>query len=213
MTAIQRWFASLVATAVAIVVSYMWLDRPIALFAHGRLIQEKTYSDLTHIPEPLVPFAALIFVLVGLWVLSGRDLGKLITAIVLCCISVIIADATKRELKYMFGRTWPDTWIQNNPSFIHDGVYGFFPFHGGPGYMSFPSGHLSLTCAVVSVLWILYPKLGALYALAVLAVVVGLVGANYHFLSDIIGGAFVGTSTGWMVTAIWQARLARAGKS
>ena len=94
--------------------------------------------------------------------------------------------------------------MQNNPSFIHDGVFGFNSFHGGPGYASFPSGHMSLTCAVVSVLWIAYPKLRALYALVVLAVAVGLVGANYHFLSDIIAGSFVGSTVGIMLTAIWQ---------
>jgi membrane-associated phospholipid phosphatase len=119
-----------------------------------------------------------------------------------------MAEAIKNQLKFAFGRTWPDTWVNDNPSFIHDGVFGFNPFHGGPGYMSFPSGHLSLTCAIVSVLWIMYPAFRPFYAAVVLAVVVGLVGANYHFLSDIIAGGFVGTSTGWMMTAFW--RLPRA---
>ena len=49
-------------------------------------------------------------------------------------------------------------------------------------------------------------KLRPLYALAVLAVAVGLIGANYHFLSDVIAGGFVGTSTGWMTVALWRAR-------
>jgi membrane-associated phospholipid phosphatase len=41
--------------------------------------------------------------------------------------------------------------------------------------------------------------------LVFLAVAIGLIGANYHFLSDIIAGAFVGVSTGWMATALWKA--------
>lgn len=40
----------------------------------------------------------------------------------------------------------------------------------------------------------------------VLAIAISLIGANYHFLSDIIAGAFVGVSTGWMATALWQTR-------
>jgi membrane-associated phospholipid phosphatase len=56
------------------------------------------------------------------------------------------------------------------------------------------------------VLWIQYPRLRPLYALVVLAVAVGLIGANYHFLSDVIAGGFVGMSTGWMTCAFWQAR-------
>jgi membrane-associated phospholipid phosphatase len=96
--------------------------------------------------------------------------------------------------------------VQNNPSFIRDGAYGFNFFHGGPGYASFPSGHTAATCAVISVLWIMVPKWRPLYALVVLAVAAGLIGANYHFLSDVIAGGFVGSSTGWMTAALWQAR-------
>jgi len=206
MNAIQKWFVSLAATAVAVFVAFEWLDRPISTFARGRLVGQKTYTELTHIPDPFIPVAVIVFVLIGLWILASQPLVKALTTTLLCSISVIMAEAIKNQLKYAFGRTWPDTWVDNNPSFIRDGVYGFNPFHGGPGYMSFPSGHLSLTCAIVSVLWIAYPKFRPLYAVVVLAVVVGLVGANYHFLSDIIAGGFVGASTGWIVTAMWQAR-------
>ena len=64
---------------------------------------------------------------------------------------------------------------------------------------------MAVTCAVVSVLWIYFPRLRALSAFAGLAVAIGLIGANYHFLSDVIAGAFVGISTGWMMTSLWKA--------
>ncbi|HTQ82779.1 MAG TPA: phosphatase PAP2 family protein [Pseudolabrys sp.] len=212
MTAIQKWLAALAATIVAVTISYQWLDRPISLFANGRMVQQDAYEKLTHIPDPFIPAAAVIFVALGLWVLLPRPLSKFAATALLCSISVIVSEAIKNQLKFIFGRTWPDTWIQNNPSFIHDGVYGFNFLHGGAGYMSFPSGHLSLTCAIASVLWMAYPKARALYALVVLAVVIGLIGANYHFLSDIIAGGFVGTSTGWMLTAMWRARQGGAAE-
>ncbi len=207
MTAMQKWLASLLGTLVAVLAAYQWLDRPIALMAKGRVLRQQTYAELTHIPDPVIPLAIAIFVLIGFWVLSRQQpLAKPLATALLCSISAIVAEATKSQLKYVFGRTWPDTWVDNNPSFLHDNVYGFNFFHGGPGYMSFPSGHTTLTCAVISVLWIAYPRLRALYAVVVLAVVVGLVGANYHFLSDIVAGGFVGTSTGWMLVAMWQVR-------
>jgi membrane-associated phospholipid phosphatase len=68
--------------------------------------------------------------------------------------------------------------------------------HGGAAYQSFPSGHMAATCAVVSVLWIWYPRLRWLVTIAGIAVGVGLIGANYHFLSDVIAGAFIGISIG-----------------
>ena len=208
MTPIQKWFASLAGIAVAVTIAFQWLDRPISTFMHIHFPQQREFDALTHIPDPFIPIAVLIFVAIGLYVLSGFVLSKAPATALLCALSAIVAEATKAQLKYAFGRTWPDTWIQNNPSFIRDNVYGFNFFHGGSGYASFPSGHLSLTGAVVSVLWIAYPKFRPLYALIVLAVVVGLIGANYHFLSDIIAGGFVGVSTGWMLTAMWQARQA-----
>ena len=206
MNGLQRWFLSLAATALASAVAYLWLDRPLALLAHTHLTSYDTFSRLTHIPDPFVPLAVIAFIGAGLWVLAGWELPKLVATAFLCSVSLMMAEATKNQLKYIFGRTWPDTWVHNNPSFIHDGVYGFNLLHGGAGYASFPSGHSTVTCAVISVMWISYPKWRALYALAFLAVAVGLIGANYHFLSDIIAGAFVGSSTGWMTVALWRPR-------
>ena len=154
------------------------------------------FAELTHIPDPLLPVAIVIFVAVGLYVLSGRPLAKLHATALLCAHQRHRSPRRPRPAQVCVRPHLARHLGQNNPSFIHDSVYGFNFFHGGPGYASFPSGHLSLTCAVMSVLWIAYPKFRALYALVVLAVVVGLVGANYHFLSDIIAGGFVGISTG-----------------
>jgi hypothetical protein len=95
-----------------------------------------------------------------------------VTAGALCSISLIVAETIKSQLKFACGRLWPETWVANNPSFIHDGAYGFNLFHGGAGYASFPSGHTAATC-------------------------------------DVIAGGFVGTSTGWMTVALWQARQSR----
>ena len=54
----------------------------------------------------------------------------------------------------------------------------------------------------MSVLWIRYPRFRALYAAAIAAVAIGLVGADYHFLSDIIAGGFIGTTTGWFAVLL-----------
>jgi membrane-associated phospholipid phosphatase len=210
MTALQRWLLALLLTAVAVAVCYLWLDRPLALLVHAHSAQRETFARLTYFPDLLIPLAAAAFVAFGLWALAGRPLSKGVTAGVLCSISLIVAETIKSQLKFAFGRLWPDTWVQNNPSFIQDGAYGFNFFHGGPGYASFPSGHTAATCAVISVLWIMFPKLRPVYALIVLAVAAGLIGANYHFLSDVIAGGFVGASTGWMTAALWQAHQSPA---
>ena len=213
MSPLQRWLLAFLLTAVAVVVCYVWIDRPLALLAHAYSGHRETFATVTHLPDPLIPAACIVFVAVGLCALAGSPISAVKTTAVLCSISLIVGETIKSGLKSVFGRTWPDTWVQNNPSFIQDGAYGFNFFHGGRGYASFPSGHTAAICAVLSVLWILYPKLRPLYALVVLAVAVGLIGADYHFLSDVIAGGFVGTSTGWMTVALWQARRARRART
>jgi membrane-associated phospholipid phosphatase len=203
MNAITKWLFSLLATIAAIAVSYMWLDRPVALLTHSEAAHRAIFAKLTHIPDPFLPAAVIIFVGVGIASLSGLVQTKPLAAALICSISLIVAEATKTQLKFVFGRYWPETWVQDSPSFIRDGVYGFNFLHGGVAYASFPSGYTAVTCPVVSVLWLWYPQLRPLYAMVVLGVAVGLVGANNHFLSDVIAGAFVGASTGWMTAALW----------
>ncbi len=209
MTALARWLLALLLTAVAVIGCYLWIDRPLALLAHSHSGQRDTFVRLTHLPDLLVPACRCS----SSWRSGsarwpgGHSRGRLMAG-ALSSVSLIMAETIKGQLKFAFGRLWPDTWVANNPSFIHDGAYGFMFFHGGQGYASFPSGHTAVTCAVISVLWIMYPYWRPLYGAIVLAVAVGLIGANYHFLGDVIAGGFVGTSTGWMTVAIWRARNA-----
>jgi membrane-associated phospholipid phosphatase len=200
-----QWVIALAATAIAVAIAYQWLDRPIAFFAHDNLHQFVLFRHLTLIPEWFAPVAALVFAVLGIRALTGRPLTRFEAVILMSGLSLVAAAAIKNELKYVFGRTWPETWIQNNPSLIRDGVYGFYPFHGGRGWESFPSGHTVAVCAVMSVLWICYPRFRPLYALVVVVVAIGLVGADFHFLSDIIAGGFIGISTGWIAVALWEA--------
>src|SRR5262249_629097 len=111
----------------------------------------------------------------------------------------------ERSLKFAFGRTWPETWVQDNPSLIRDDVYGFNPFHAGPGFAAFPSGHMVAISAIVSIFWILHPQLRWLGAFCVVAVFIGQLGANYHFVSGLIAGGFIGFSIGLVTIELWWA--------
>jgi membrane-associated phospholipid phosphatase len=204
MTHARNWLIMSVAMVVAVVVSYAWLDRPIALFAHAQTHGFALFEKLTLIPELIAPVVIAAFFLLGLHAVTGRPMAKLLTVIVLATVSLAVATAVKDQLKFAFGRTWPETWVRDNPSFIRDGVFGFNPFHGGPGFAAFPSGHTTATCAVISVLWMCYPRYRAAYAVGVAAVMVGLIGANFHFLSDVIAGAYLGTLTGWLIVVLWD---------
>ena len=205
MRGMRNWALGFLGTAILVVVSYLWLDRPIALFVHAQLQGIDLFGRLTHVPDVLLPIGLVVTAAVALRGLTGRPLSKFLTVLMLSGLSLAAAVIVKDELKLAFGRTWPETWVRNNPSFIRDAVYGFFPFHGGPGYASFPSGHTTTICTVMTVLWLCYPRYRVLYALAMAAVAIGLVGANFHFLGDVIAGAFLGISAGWLGVSLWEA--------
>ena len=131
MTALRRWLLALLLTAVAVAVCYLWIDRPLALLVHAHSAQRETFARLTYLPDLLIPLAAAAFVAFGLWALAGRPLSKIVMVGALCSISLIVAETIKSQLKFACGRLWPETWVANNPSFIHDGAYGFNLFHGG----------------------------------------------------------------------------------
>ena len=202
---ITLWLVWLALTAAFCAAAYAWFDRPIAFFMHKELQQPALLSQLPRISEWLVAATSVVFVLLGLRGLTGRRLSRLEAVILLCGLSIIVSAALKNELKFFFGRTWPETWTNNNPSLIRDGVYGFFFLHGGRGYDAFPSGHTAAVCAAMSVLWLCYPRWRALYAVVVALVVVGLLGSDFHFLGDIVAGGFVGASTGWLAVLMWEA--------
>jgi membrane-associated phospholipid phosphatase len=204
MKGLRNWSLGFLGTAIAVVVSYLWLDRPIARLAHEGIELSYLFEKLTLIPEVLTPLAVVAFVALGLRGLRGRPLSRAQSVMLLSGVSLAIAMIIKDQLKFAFGRTWPETWTRNNLSFIRDGAYGFHPFHGGTGYQSFPSGHMTMTCTVMAVLWICYPAFRPVYAVCMAAVAVGLIGANFHFLSDVIAGAFLGLSVGWLGVGLWE---------
>lgn len=202
MSPLQRWLLALALTTAVVIIGFYWLDRPIAFWVHMHLGGSggREFEPITHIPDPLVPAAVIAFFGLGLRALTGQPMSRFASAIVACSVSLTTAQAAKNLLKYVFGRTWPETWTHNNLSLIHDGAYGFHWFHAGTGYESFPSGHMAAICAVISVLWIYYPRLRPLWTLTALAVAASLIGANFHFFSDVVAGSFVGVSTGWITT-------------
>src|SRR5262249_44575357 len=141
---------------------------------------------LQRLPVAFPLLSSLILAWCGLWTLMDRPFSRVHSVALTCSISFISTSLINSQLKYAFGRTWLETWIVDNPSLIQNGTFGFNPFPGGGGFASFPSGHAAAICSVMAVLWWSYPRWRPIYVACVAAVAVGLIGADYHFLSDII---------------------------
>ena len=98
-------------------------------------------------------------------------------------------------LKPVFGRADMQTWKMG-------GGNGFHFFHGSLGYSSFPSGHMAIAGAVLTVIAILQPAWRWACIAVGCLVAVALIGAQWHFASDIFGGLLVGATVAALVVAM-----------
>lgn len=193
---IRTGLITLFITIFLVVICYFYVDKPVAFLMHHphhkagfSLLIYFTYLSKT------IYILALPIYIIFLVRFSYHKLRPLDYHLLVATNSVVITTYVKDQIKFIFGRTWPETWVYNNPSLLKDNVFGFNFFHGGDDYASFPSGHTAVIVAAMTVLWHFYPRWRVLYVLAVALVVTGLVGMNYHFLSDVIAGG----SLGWYV--------------
>jgi len=186
-----QWLIAFLTCAAWVAVCYAYVDSPLVRFAHqhdGR--QYGIFHGLQALSEGILLLAPLALLTVG-----GRRYRGWATVwdrvATQTALSVLLVSLLKYPLKWVFGRTWPATFHENNPSLLHDGVYGFHPFHTGVAYSAFPSGHAAVAAAVATVLWCAYPRYRVLAVLLWLAVTVGLLGAYYHFVGDILAGTLL----------------------
>jgi membrane-associated phospholipid phosphatase len=186
---------------VVITLSYLFIDRPVATFVFDNHISDAFLRWLTYPPPEVQAWTPAVLVALMIRAAFG-PLRRWERTLFAAGVGVIVADQFRESLSYAFGRTWPETWIDDNPSFIGDGVFGFHLFHGGEGYASFPSGHTARTLAAVTPFWIAYPKSRWACAAATAAVAIGLIGMNYHFVSDVIAGGVVGGIVGAYATRL-----------
>jgi membrane-associated phospholipid phosphatase len=184
--------AAMVACAVAVIFCYYLVDSQVAYFVHRHEIPRiEEFRWLTE-PPPLVQSWSPL-VLIGLVV--RRAFGpwrKWQHVLFLACVSLIVADQFRQSLGDLCGRYWPETWRDNNPSLIGNDAYGFHPFQVGDDIGSFPSGHAARISAF-AVFWLALPRGRWAYAIIAMPMLIALVAMNYHFVSDVIAGATLGT--------------------
>lgn len=180
------------ATAFFFALSYFFVDQPVARYfqdASPRLI--RVFSFVTRFGQSgiyLVPLAAIVGW--GLW--NHRQLVAARAAFVFVAVALpgLIADI----IKPVFGRARPRLLIA-------DRIYGF-SWHGADSaHWSFPSGHSVTVAALAAALYVVYPPLWPVYALAALLVAASRIIVDAHYLSDVIAGLYLGFVITWILAA------------
>ena len=195
---------AVVACAALVALCYFFVDRPVAFFVQDHKINQIHWLKWLTLPPPCVQtWSPLVIVLLMLRRAFG-PLARWQHILLLACLSLIVADQFRESMGDLFGRYWPETWHNNNPSLIGTGTYGFHPFQSGDDIGSFPSGHAARILGFCSVWWIAIPRGRVLVAIIALPMLLSLIGMNYHFVGDVIAGSFLGGLVGYYASLLGQ---------
>lgn len=197
-SAFVRWAGTLFLCAIVVVLCVQFVDRPVALFVNAHLAAKNSLAIPLALVPLFVPFGALAILGCGCTVLAGLSLPRLAQATMLAGFSVNLALACNfLLLQPGFGRIDITTYL------AHPNLYGFTPFHGHSG-RGFPSGHATMAASFLLVFWFFYPRGRILIGAAIGAVMIGLVLAASHFVSDVDGGLFVGATAAEMTNVLFR---------
>lgn len=191
------WLLSLLLCTLVVAVAFVYLDVPIAHRFKGILAPAESLATGFASVVLLGLEAAVALALVIIRITRGH-LSPFRKATVLACLTSICAYAISDNiLKLYFGVP--------NPAAVLHGTQHAFNLLRGSSNSSFPSGHMVLSGAFAGVFMRLYRTsilpLSALLLIAAVLLVVG----DWHFVSDVIAGAFVGVSAGLLAGEVWLA--------
>lgn len=187
-----RMSTALAIGAILVVMCYFFVDRPVAFYVHDHgLAKYRVFKWLTYPPPWLQDWSPLVLTLLVVRRVWG-PFSKCEKALFVSLLSLIVADQFRTSLGDVFGRYWPETWHDNNPSLICNGTYGFHPFQLGDDVGSFPSGHAARILGFAWVWWLAMPRWRPLLVLVCVPMLASLVLMNYHFVGDVVAGCVLG---------------------
>jgi membrane-associated phospholipid phosphatase len=167
-----------------------FVDRELALFVTRVLYGNPVWSTYTAVIPDLL-FLLVCFTTISAIACYLYRAGKGIydegtKFFQLVAFAIPASYLIKSVLKFVFGRINTRIWLD------HHDWYGFHFFQGGGDYGGFPSGHMAVFATLAAALRRRYPRFSSLYLFFLLLLAAALITTNYHFLSDVIAGAYLG---------------------
>jgi lipid A 4'-phosphatase len=213
----RRTVTAGVFTAVLVVTSISWVDRPVALYLHS---EDPALRGLFAVIGSLGEAWGWLVVLAGVFAALhwGGGLPRLHEAAAamrtwsaipaFLFASIAVAGLTADVMKIGLGRVRPKLLFGSD-------LYGFTGLAWRPDHWSFPSGHAATIVALTTALWWLWPQHLLFYILAAAIVAASRIVVGAHYPSDVIAGAFVAVlatrSVVW-IFARWDIDLAAVGR-
>ena len=197
--AIRVWGLSFVVCAAAAAVSFVTLDVPVArgLWRFGRHLSSMSAAFGATVILTLEATVALSLVVARL---TRGHISRFGEALGVACLASICAYGVNDQVLKPFFGVLPPTKV------VH-GAKHAINLAMGLAMDSFPSGHMVLAGAFAGVFMRLYRvsirPLSGLLLLAAALLVLG----DWHFISDVIAGTFLGVSAGILAGELWAIHM------
>jgi membrane-associated phospholipid phosphatase len=185
---LRRFVINSIFMLAALLICIRWVDRAVATLL-ARNMPEVIASHAKDVPDLLLPFTLVISGASWagyIWLTSKKSDSPLRYVLATIAVASVLSFAGKSLLQFLFGRfspiqslDWPD-----RPQFQFFGAKG--------AACSFPSGHMSVFTPVLIALYRIFPSMRAWLIGFWVALALALIAGNYHFVSDIIAGAYLG---------------------
>ena len=192
---VRIWLLSFLVCAVVVAFSFAHMDVPLTLlfWKGGRFLSPLNTAFGAAVILSLESAVALSLILTR--VVRGH-IAPFGEALAIACLASICTYGINSEvLKPFFGVPIPAE--------VMEGARHSFNFLKGSGTGSFPSGHMVLAGAFAGVFMRLYRASVRLFSALLLLASGLLIVGGWHFLSDVIAGAFAGVSAGILAGEAW----------
>jgi membrane-associated phospholipid phosphatase len=196
---VRIWFLSLVACAAAAAFSFVEMDVPVAHRVWGVGRHLSGLNDTFGASVILSLESAVVLSLIIARLMRGHISRFAETLAVACLASICAYGINDEVLKPLFGVPAPLVVIHGARHTVNFGM--------GVANCSFPSGHMMLAGAFAGVFMRFYRA--SIQPLAVLLLIAAalLVVGDWHFISDVIAGTFLGVSAGILAGEGWAVHL------
>ena len=191
------WLLSLLICTFLVTVAFLYFDVPVARRVYGIFGATERLAKGFGSAVLLGIEATVALALVTIRITRGH-LSPFREATALACLTSICAYAINDStLKLFFGVP--------NPAAVLHGTQHAFNLLSGSSNSSFPSGHMVLASAFAGIFMRLYRASILPFSALLLIAAVLLIAGDWHFVSDVIAGTFVGVSAGLLAGEVWLA--------
>jgi len=198
---IRIWLLTLILCVVAVTLSFWRADLPIALYCSQFTRQLNILGKGLASAVILSGEAIVVMALVLARLIRGKISPVAETLAVACLTSMCAYGINSSVLKLYFGVA--------DPADVMHGSKHAFNLLKGSSDSSFPSGHMVLAAAFAGVFMRLYRvsiwPLSIFLLFGACLLIVG----DWHFLSDVIAGTFLGATVGLLAGELWKVHSGR----